>query len=115
MEKLQISARLPNINPANLSEFKTLAAEALTITSGEPGVLQYDWFLSADETVCEIRETYANSDAVLAHMATMGDLLGRLIELGGGLEVECFGTPSAALMEAAASMRPTVYSFLQGK
>jgi len=115
VEKLQISARLPNIDPANLSEFKTLAAEALVITKGEPGVLQYDWFLNADETTCEVRETYADSDAVMAHIGAMGDLLGRVIGLGGGIEIEVFGTPSAALLEAAASFKPTVYSFLQGK
>jgi quinol monooxygenase YgiN len=77
VDKLQISARFPHIDPANLSEFKTLAVEALAITKTDPNALQYDWFLSADETVCEVRETYANSDAVLAHLAAMGPLLGR--------------------------------------
>jgi hypothetical protein len=115
VDKLQISARFPNISPANLGEFKKLAADALAITKNDPNALQYDWFLSADGTVCEVRETYANSDAVMAHIGAMGDLLGRIIELGGGIEVECFGSPSATLLEAAAAFNPKVYSFLQGK
>ena len=115
MDKLQISATFPNIAAGKLAEFKKLAAEALEITRGEPGCLQYDWFLNADETVCEVREVYADSDAVLAHMAGMGERLGRLMELGGGIRIECFGSPSPTLLAAAAGLEPVVYSYLQGK
>ncbi len=115
MDKLQASARFPNIERDKLNEFKKVAAEMLKITQRERGNLQYDYFLNADETVCVVRETYANSDAVLAHMAGMGELLPRLIELGGGLVVKVFGSPSPALLEAAAALKPAVYSYLQGR
>lgn len=115
MDTLQISARFPNIAPDKLGEFKRMAAEALVITKGDPGCLQYDWFLSADQTVCEVRETYASSDAVLAHLGAVGALIGPMMEIAGGLQVECFGSPSQALLEAAAAFKPTVYSYLQGK
>ena len=48
-------------------------------------------------------------------MANMGELIGQIAELGGGLEIEAFGTPSAELLEAAAAFEPTVYRFFQGK
>jgi quinol monooxygenase YgiN len=112
---IQVTATMPNIEPANLAEFKEVAGRAMELTRGEPGALQYDWFLSGDETKCVVRETYADSDAILAHMANLGDLLGMLAELGGGLEVEAFGDPSPELMEAAAALGPTVYRFFQGK
>jgi quinol monooxygenase YgiN len=115
MDQLQVTATFPRIQRDNLEDFKKLAAEMLEITKGEPGNLQYDYFLSADETVCVVREAYADSDAVLAHLAGMGERLPRLMELGGGLEVECFGSPSPALLEAAAELKPAVYSYLQGK
>ena len=115
MDTLQVSAKFPNIEKDKLEEFKKTVAEAVEITKGEPGCLQYDWFLSADETVCEARETYADSDAVLAHMAGTGELLGGLIELGGGIRIECFGSPSQTLLTAAAALQPVVYSHLQGK
>jgi Antibiotic biosynthesis monooxygenase len=99
----------------NLAEFKQLAAEALDAVRGEPGALQYDWFFSDDGTRCVVRETYANSDAVLAHVDNVGPLLGRLVELGGGLELEVFGEPSEALRNALAAFNPPVYSFVQGK
>jgi hypothetical protein len=100
---------------ASHPEFKELAARALELTKGEATTLQYDWFFSDDETKCVVRETYANSDAILAHMVNLGDLIGKLADLGGGLEIEAFGDLSPELLEAAAAFEPTVYRFFQGK
>jgi quinol monooxygenase YgiN len=115
MEQIQVTATLPNIAPGNLAEVKELASRALEITKNEETTLQYDWFFNDDETKCVVRETYVSSDAVLAHMGNMGDLIGRLGELGGGLEIEAFGDPSPELLAAAAALEPTVYRFFQGK
>ena len=52
---------------------------------------------------------------MLAHLGNVGDLLGRLVELGGGLEPEGFGSLSAELAEAIAPFNPTLYSHFQGK
>ena len=62
-----------------------------------------------------MRETYASSDALLAHLAGAGALLGRLVELGGGLELDVFGAPSAAVRDALGSFQPRIYSYSQGK
>ena len=115
MEQIHITATVPSIAPDRLAEFKDLATRALELTRGEEHTLQYDWYLNEDETTCVVRETYASSEAVLAHMANMGELIGQIAELGGGLEIEAFGTPSAELLEAAAALAPTVYRFYQGK
>lgn len=115
MEQIQLTATLPKIAPGDLAEFKRLAAQALELTKGEAGALQYDWFFSSDETRCVVRERYENSDAILAHMANLGELIGKLAELGGGLEIEAFGTLSPQLAEAAAALHPAIYGFFQGK
>jgi quinol monooxygenase YgiN len=115
MKQLQVTARFPRIDSSNLSEFKRLAGEAVEITKGEAEVIQYDWFFSDDETTCVVRETYADSDAVLAHLGQVGDLLGKIIEVGGGLEVDVFGSPSDELIAATAAMQPRVYAYFQGK
>ena len=47
-------------------------------------------------------------------MAMVGEALGTLIELGGGVEIEVFGSPSDALLQAISAMQPRVYLF-QGK
>jgi quinol monooxygenase YgiN len=117
VEHIQLTATLPNIAPNDLATFKELAAQALELTNGEATTLQYDWFFSDDETKCVVRETYQNSDAILAHMGNLGELIGKLTELGGGLEIEAFGTVSEELLAAAtaAGLQPTVYKFFQGK
>ena len=38
-----------------------------------------------------------------------------LVELGGGLELDVFGEPSAALRAAVAAFQPRIYSYSQGK
>jgi hypothetical protein len=115
MKQLQVTATVPRIPSDNLDEFKRLAGEALEITANDPGALQYDWFFNADESKCVIRETYADSEAVLTHLGMVGDLLGQLIEVGGGIEIEVFGDPSDTLLEATAALQPTIYSYFQGK
>ncbi len=78
-------------------------------------MLQYDWFFNGDESKCVVRETYANSDAVLTHLGLVGDMLGTIIELGGGVEIEVFGSPSEQLVKATEAFQPTIYSYFQGK
>lgn len=115
MEQLQVTATFPRIAGDDLSEFKRLAGEALELTADDPGMLQYDWFFSHDESKCVVRETYADSDAVLTHIGLLGDLLGRVIELGGGVQIEVFGNPSDTLVKATEALQPTIYSYFQGK
>jgi len=91
--------------------FPAIAASA----RGEPGTLQFDWFFSDYGTQCVVRETFESSDAVLAHLGHVGQFVGRLIESGGGLELDVFGEPSATLREAIASFQPVIYSYAQGK
>jgi hypothetical protein len=115
MEQLQVNATFTSIAKEDLAEFKRVAGELLGITANEPGTLQYDWFFNADETQCVVRETRASSDAVLAHMGNVGELLGTVIQLGGGLELAVFGNPSDELREAAVALKPVVYTHFQSK
>ena len=115
VKHLQVTATFPRIPSDNLSEFKRMAGEALKVTADDPGVSQYDWFFNEDESKCVVRETYADSDAVLTHLGLLGDMLGTIIELAGGVEIEVFGSPSDALVKAAEALQPTIYSYFQGK
>ena len=115
VKQLQVTATFPRIPSDNLDEFKRMAGEALKVTADDPGVPQYDWFFNEDESKCVVRETYADSDAVLTHLGMLGDKLGTIIELGGGVEIEVFGSPSDALVKATEALQPTIYSYFQGK
>lgn len=60
-----------------------------------------------------MHEVYENSDALLAHMEHLGDLIGELNELGT-MSVELFGTPSPELKEAMDESNTTFYPHMQG-
>ena len=113
IDQLQVSAKFPSIASENLQQFKDLVSQALEITKGESGTLQYDFFFNADEAVCAVREKYDSSEAVLTHLGNLGELFGQMVGIGG-FEVEVFGTPSAQLMEAAGAMGPTIYTYFTG-
>lgn len=115
MEPIHVTVTFTSIPPGDLAEFKLLAAEALEIAKGEDATMWYSWFFNDDETVCVAQESYRDSDAVLAHLGNVGELLGKLVEAGGGIKLEVFGNPSAQLREATAALEPSVYSFFQGK
>ena len=114
MEELQVTAVFPNIAPDGLAEFKELAAQAVEQAGTEPGTLQYDWFLSDDGRRCVVRERYASSEAVLAHLGNAGAMLGRLVELAGGVELEVFGEPSPELLAATSAFQPVIYAYVHG-
>jgi quinol monooxygenase YgiN len=116
MNQIQVNARFTNIARSDLAAFKEAAARALQIAEGEPGVVQYDWFFDDTRTVCFVRETYQDSEALLAHGFALGRLLDALSELGGGCELEMFGHPAPAVLDATASLRRTVFrTAFQGK
>lgn len=115
MDKIQLTATFPAIDPADLSAFKELAAESIELVRSEPGTLQYDWFFSEDERRCVVRETYADSEAVLAHVDNVGAIVEQIVPLGGGLELELFGTPSPELAAGLRKLAPAIHPFFAGK
>jgi quinol monooxygenase YgiN len=116
MKTIRVNAKFTNITSASLAAFKKVAAEALEITKGEEGVLQYDWFLNDNETVCVVLETYQDPHALLAHITKTDKVFARLIELGGACELEMFGNPPAHLDAAPIGLQRSLFpSYLQGK
>ena len=109
MNAIQVNARFNRIARDRLPEFKLLAAEALRIARSEPRVLQYEWFFDDAETVCVVRETYADPAGLLAHMANVGDVFAQLIEVGGGCELEIFGDAPGLPVETPAGLRRFVF------
>jgi quinol monooxygenase YgiN len=109
MNSIQVRAKFLNVPSANLADFKKVAVEALAVVQREPGVLQYDWFFDDQETVCVVLERYQDAEALRAHIANVGEKFGRLIELGGGCELEMFGALPAQLGETPAGLRRSVF------
>lgn len=114
INKLEISA-IMKIPKGKLEEFKKLAAESIRLTSErDTGTLKYDFFISSDETECEIREEYKNSEAVLEHMVNLSEVQEKLFSEFSIDHVNVYGDPSPELLEAAKGFDIRVYSFSQG-
>ena len=112
MKELQVSA-LCKIHDGKLDDFKAAAAACVqSVRENDTGTLQYDWFFNEDMTECVVREKYPDSEAVLEHIANLGDALGALLETCD-LSLEVFGDPSAELAEATAALPTRVYSFFR--
>lgn len=58
-------------------------------------------------------EVYADSNAVLAHIGNLGDLLGQLMAVAD-MTLEVFGDPSPELRQVGAPVGARIYSFHQG-
>jgi quinol monooxygenase YgiN len=97
MGEIHINAVFSDIDPTRVDEFKALASELLQITNADDGVLQYDWYLSEDGTRCVVRETYADSAAVVAHLSLVGEQLAKIGEFCGAAEGDVLGDASPEL------------------
>ena len=75
------------------------------------GTLQYDWFLNEDENECVVLERYRDSNAVMDHMANLGETMGQLFSTGD-FSAEVFGTPSTELLNASEGLDVVVYNEL---
>lgn len=118
MSKLEVSARM-TIRNGKLEEFKRQAAECIKQTrEKDTKTLRYDWFLSSDQTECEIREIYESSEGLVEHRIHIGEALDKLFtEFADDHAVSVYGQPSPQLVEMAKRMpKGSVkwYSFLQG-
>ena len=97
MGQIHINAVFSDIDPSRLDDFKAVAGELLRITNDDDGVLSYDWYLSDDGTRCVVRETYADSAAVVAHLPLVGEQLAKIGELCGAAEGDVLGDASPEL------------------
>ena len=67
MAILELGAHM-TVRPGRLEGFKKQAAECIRITKEkDTQTLRYDWFLSLDETECEVREAYAGPEGLIEH------------------------------------------------
>ena len=67
MAVLELGAHM-TVRPGQLEGFKKQAAECIRITKEkDTHTLRYDWFLSLDETQCEVREAYTGPEGLIEH------------------------------------------------
>ena len=111
-KEIQITARL-KIHRGKLDEFKRIAEACMkSVREKDTGASQYDWFCNEDQTECHVKERYRDSNAVLEHVANLGETFGHLLAVAD-FSAEVYGAPSEALLDATKDLELTVYAFFQ--
>jgi quinol monooxygenase YgiN len=90
-----------SIPAGKIDEFKKLAAELIKkVEANEPNTLSYEWFLSDDESKCYVLEIYKDSEALMAHLGDIGEMMGPFLELAPLTRLELYGSPSDEVRQA---------------
>jgi quinol monooxygenase YgiN len=113
MKEIKAKA-LFKIKEGKLEEFRQLIPLFISaVKEKDPGTITYDWYLNEERMECMVLETYADSNAVLAHATNVGELLQRSFELSK-LTLEVYGNPSEELLKAFEGMGPKIYPYYSG-
>ena len=113
----EATARL-KIREGKREAFEQQAAELVhQMRLADDRPLRYDWFLSDDGTECEVREAYADANALLKHQQAIAEAKMKLFrEAVASHTMTFYGELSPALVGALTAMGTpyTTFSFIQG-
>jgi quinol monooxygenase YgiN len=108
MQEIKGIARV-KFRPGKVEEWKRLTERAMEIVrTRDTGTLQYEIFMSADETEAIVFERYRDSDASLEHFANIGHLMAPLMECAT-ITGELLGTPNDQIRRNLTGGQPTLY------
>ena len=94
--ELQGIARF-TFHDGKLEQFKRLSEQCMEIVRAEDtGTLQYEIYFNDDQSECIVLERYRDSDALVEHLAHIGDLMAAIVATGS-VSGELLGEPSAEL------------------
>jgi quinol monooxygenase YgiN len=103
------------VNPGQFDAVSALMEEMVASTRAEPGALGYAWFVGEENRTVALYERYADSAAVLAHLATFGERFApRFLDSMTPTRLTVFGDPSEEARQALAGFSPTFLGFLGG-
>jgi quinol monooxygenase YgiN len=93
------------IHGGKFDDFAAIVRSMTDGTATEAGALEYEWFLSKDNSRCRLLETYANAEAVQAHLAgaVVHELVPKLLAFATISRFEVYGVldgPSAMTLSS---------------
>lgn len=117
MSHLEVHAHL-KVRPGQIKGFKAQAAELIRLTRElDTKTLRYDWFITEDETECEVHEAYVNEDGLFEHNLHVMEARAVLFrDFAFDHRMTMFGEVSPRLRELTVKHAGgiTVYAFFQG-
>ena len=119
MERNQIQSRAEiTIEEGKIEEFKKLVQDmSRAVEANEPDTINFQYYLNRDdETKCIVNETYANSEAALAHISGVASqtILPKVFSVSRISRLDVYGNPSEELQKAITSLGPQIYNLFTG-
>ncbi|AIF82882.1 hypothetical protein NTE_00804 [Candidatus Nitrososphaera evergladensis SR1] len=118
MESSRIHFRAEfTIEEGKIEEYKQLVQEmSRVVEANEPDTIDYQFYLNRDETKCIVHETYANSEAALAHNTGVASqtILPKISKVARISRFDVYGNPSDELRKVLASFSPQIYNRFAG-
>jgi quinol monooxygenase YgiN len=105
------------IEEGKIEEYKKLVQEmSRAVEANEPDTIDYQFYLNRAETKCIVHETYANSEAVLAHNAGVASqtILPKIFSISRISRFDVYGNPSEELQKVLTSFNPQTYNLFAG-
>jgi quinol monooxygenase YgiN len=118
MEHSQIHVRAEfTIEEGKIEEFKKLVQDmSRVVEANEPDTINYQFYLNRAETKYIVNETYANSEAVLAHITGVASqtILPKVFSVSRISAFDVYGDPSEELQKALTSFGAQTYNLFAG-
>ena len=96
-------------------EFKTLATGYTAATkANETDTLGYQWYRAEEGNKCLLQETFASSEALLAHLANVGPSLPELLAIAPITRLEVLGSVSNDARDALAGLGALHFPLMVG-
>lgn len=105
------------IEEGKIEEYKKLVQDMRRVVeANEPDTINYQLYLNRAETKCIVNETYANSEAVLAHFTGTASqtILPKIFNVSRISRFDVYGNPSEELQKVLTSFNPQTYNLLTG-
>jgi quinol monooxygenase YgiN len=104
------------IKAGEIEQLKTLMAEMVSTTEAdEPGTVNYEWFVSADESTCHIYERYADSAALMRHLGNFGEKFAkRFMSILQPSRMMVYGEPTDEVIAALSGLNAEFMAPLGG-
>jgi len=112
--QIHISADF-TIEEGKIEEFKKLIQDISKLVENEPDTIRYQFYLNKGGTSCVVNETYANSEAALAHTkgVALQAILQKILRVAKMTRIDVYGNPSEELQKVLTGGTQT-YNFFVG-
>ena len=104
------------IKDGELDNLKALMKEMTESTNtNEPGTVNYEWFMDADQKYCHLIENFTDSEAAISHLKSFFKEFGK--KFMSALEIKSFtvyGDPSGELIKMLTPMGAVIMNLSEG-